>query len=263
MLNDFTLVLGVDRTHLNQLELVLPTWRKHKPSLFERPLLIFFDHEQLEPAEIARVTGGRGTAIPWPPRGVTYEEGDGWKESAQRYKMLSGFVHVPAQYVNTPYWLKIDTDTIAWGQDDWVPALSSNTIIAQKWHFTKPAEQMLKLDEWAARHDDLLGSTFAAAPLDLQPLPGWSRLSHPRIISWCGFFNTCFTQHASAVAADTCGEGHLPVRSQDGYLWYMAKRWGLEVQRTDFKSRGWKHRHTARGIREAVNEAMGYGTVIG
>lgn len=258
----FTLVVGVDAKHLEQLLLVWPTWKRHKPELLDFPMLLFWDRESFSGEtpgyDIARLLGRPLEAVPWPPPGVSYGPGDGSRwTNPQREKMLSGFVHVPAAFVRTPYWLKLDTDTVATGNHDWLLRAEEQlaerpAILAQKWSYTKPADQMLRLDRWAEAVPALSGTE----PLGLAPPEGWSRVPHRRIISWCGFFRTDFTRLASRLAAESCGLGRLPVPSQDGYLWYLATRLGEPVARANFKRLGWKHRSTTKNVRASAEEAM-------
>jgi len=44
MIPDYTIVLGLDYKHLSQLKLVIPTWKKHKPSLFSKKWIVFIDN---------------------------------------------------------------------------------------------------------------------------------------------------------------------------------------------------------------------------
>ena len=261
---DYTVVLGVDGNYVEQLKLVLPTWVKHKPSLFRRPWVVFYDRSSLPYFDLLRAlepyfqaVGGTGGVrfFSWPDQGVVYPHdpssrfGDG-----QRAKMLAGFVHVPAEHVLTPYWLKLDLDVVATGKDDWIRAEwfdETPAIIAHPWGYTKPAAQVLQLDEWADKH-----GIFDAEhpPLKLAPAPGSDLVRHKRIISWCGFFSTRFTQRASINVNLRCGYQQLPVPSQDGLMHYMARRGGEGVVRTSMKNCGWKHCHGINSIRDAIKQ---------
>ncbi len=259
MIPDFTIVVGVDAKHLDQLRLTWPTWRKHKPSLQNKPIIVFYDHEQVNPEHIRLIVDHPFLRLlSWPPAGIEYEgtSGDKWTDP-QRHKMLAGFVHVP-YYIETPYWLKLDTDTIASGMDDWIDKKwfeDDPAIIAHRWSFTKPADQILKLDDWVRRNPGLSWLN-SKSDLRLKPKPDSDRIGHKRVISWCGFFNTGFTQWCSRWAARTCGKYKLPVPSQDGFHWYCATRLGLPIKRINAKNKGWVHRSSKKGILEAVNEAM-------
>jgi len=261
---DYTIVIGLDKAHLSQLQLVLPSWKKHKPSLFDNNFSIFHD-DSVDGDELDEFLYNNFDAActinKWPPEGVTYEgdPNDKWK-NPQRAKMLSGFVHIAAQSVSTAYWLKVDTDVVATGNDDWVEDSwfeNEPAIIAQKWGYTKPPMQMMELDNWANAHLDKLPNwIWQHPPLNLIPNPGSSLVKHERIAGWCGFYNTEFTKLCSEAAESIEGSGQLPVPSQDGFLFYMAKRGNFNIIRTNFKSRGWKLRSSMKAIKQAVEEAM-------
>jgi hypothetical protein len=241
------------------------TWQRHKPSTMDCPILIVYDRQQVLPSRIVDLLGtdslgGAGVqCYSWPPTDVEYPAGtDKWTDS-QRYRMLSGFVHATAKMVDTPFWLKLDTDVVATGQDNWIDPnwFSDNpAIVAQPWGFTKPANQMVDLDTWVATHGDVLTELRSKPPLNLRPKPGWSMIRHPRIISWCGFFNTEFTRKCSEWAELTCGHGLLPVPSQDGFIWYCAARLGLPIVRPQMKNLGWEHWSTDGNVQKAYLKAM-------
>lgn len=260
MIPDFTTVVGVDAKHLDQFRITWPTWKKHKSSLLSKPMWIFYDQEQVDPEHIRLIVDHPFlTLFPWPPDGTEYEgtSGDKWG-CPQRHKMLAGFVHVP-YFIETLYWLKLDTDTIASGMDNWIDESwfeDDPAIVAHRWSFTKPADQIEKLDKWVEDNPGELKELAAKPPLDMHPKPGSNRIGHKRIISWCGFFNTAFTRQCSVLAYNSCGRNQIPVPSQDGYLWYCATRLGLPIKRINAKNRGWVHRSSAKGIKEAVSEAM-------
>lgn len=262
-MRDITLVLGVDAKHLRQLSVVWPTWMRHKPELGDFPLLLFYDEREVTERAIRSVIGHREKCIlfPWPAPGVVYggDPTDKWYRP-QRYKMLAGFVHVPAMHCTTNYWLKLDTDVVAtgcpnWIQDSWF--VNEPSIVSHRWGYTKPADQMLRLDTWVDENRDKLEMLRRCEPLRLAPAKGSSLVRHDRIISWCGFFHVSFTKFCSQWANSTIGEYRLPVPSQDGYLWYCAQRLGLEIKRTNMKVLGWQQWDNETNIRRAAHEAMG------
>lgn len=256
---DFTVVIGVDAKHLGQLALVLPTWRRHKPSLFACPWVVFCDGVGRDDVESV-IQNVDLKVIRWPPGdSIFVGRGSGKWYDPQRYKMLAGHVHVPALMVETPYWLKLDTDAIARSNDDWIdPNWFQNdpVFIGPKWSYTKPADQMVVLDQWVKRYSKELGRWAERPPLNLIPKPGSSMVSHPRACSWCAFFRTDFGVACASAANRTCGVSQLPVPSQDGYLWYMALRGGYETRRINIKSKGWVIRNSMRGILEQVDLAL-------
>jgi len=260
---DYTTMIGVDAHHLEQLAWTWPTWICHKPSLLKHPVVVFCDRDQLLPKQVLEVISHPNlTVVSWPDRDraeVIYEGGcDKWSDP-QRYRMLAGFIHVPATEVKTRYWLKLDTDTVATGIDDWIDEdwfEDDPAIVAQGWGFTKPPDQMLKLDAWVNDNSDTLCNLSAEPDLGMVPNGVDDKLRHKRIISWCGFFRTEFTKRASAWAERTCGPGKLPVPSQDGFLWYVATRLGFPVKRVDMKAKGFEHWSTMYNVREAAQRSL-------
>jgi len=264
-MDDYTLVVGMDKKHLEQLSYTWPTWKKHKPSLLNVPMVVFCDRHQVQEADVRKVVDHPGlSVVAWPLDSFAHRCdyrlcGDTKWDSAQRYKMLAGFVHVPPTSVMTRYWLKVDTDTVATGHDDWIDCSwfdDCPAIVAQPWGFTKPPDQMLRLDEWVKDWEFDLPMLSNRPPLDLHPKPDGSRIRHHRIISWCGFFHTRFTAKAAYWAAKTGPPGSLPVPSQDGYLWYCAERLGFGIVRASMKKRGWEHWSTMANIKAHAREAL-------
>lgn len=262
---NYTTVIGVDESHVNQLNLVWPTWLKFKPSLLNHPLIVFFDRESnLTHQSVRRLVAEHDDVrvFFWPSlKGGKYEGDPNSKwTNPQRAKMLSGFVHVPATFVQTEYWLKLDLDVVATGMDDWIDEKwfeDEPAMVAHPWGYTKPADQMLYLDDWTGCYlDKFPWWIWLYPPLGLYPEPGSDLVKHKRIISWCGFFHTEFTRRVSEICQAICGPGQLPVPSQDGTLWYFAARGGFPIRRENMKKRGFRHCHGERSIRDSVNEVM-------
>lgn len=271
-MNDYTLVLGVDWNHLRQLTLAWETWAHFKPSLLQRRVVIFYDRHVLTPHDIRSALPTNPKVLDtyaWPPEGCDRSSflptnadlaSQKWYDP-QRAMMLSGFVHVPSlAQVDTAYWLKLDLDVIATGQDDWIDPkwfASAPAIVSQPWGYTKPPNQMLLLDQWVENYKEHLPSRLVdSPPLNLQPVPGSNLVKHKRIISWCAFFRTGFTSVCSACATVTCGRARLPVPSQDGYLWYMAKRRGEAIVTAQMKGRGFEHHNGNANVQRAVERVI-------
>lgn len=260
---DYTLVLGVDRRHLVQLSWTIQSWKQHKPSLWDVPWCVFYDHTQLTVGEVQSVVGRaeNRTFVAWPAEEVPYSgEKDGPKwQRPQRHKMLAGFLHVPAMAVHTPYWLKLDTDVVAYGQDDWIQGSwfdDQPAIVAHRWSFTKPGDQMVLLDQWVEANRESLFFLAQKAPLNIQPEPGSDRVGHRRIISWCGFFDTGITRYSAECATKTEGPYQMPVPSQDGFAWYIARRLELPILRTNMKALGWRQWSSDSNVKAGVLEAL-------
>lgn len=267
---DYTIVTATDSKHIGQLELVWSTWAHHKPSLLEHPMIVFIDMDDLDkvpPERVCEAVDHPHLSIYYWPYTPTefphkvYDSKDKFGQP-QRYKMMAGFVYIPAACVETPYWLKLDSDVVAFGKDNWINPewfVDYPAMIGHRWGFTKPASFPGLLDDWAEKHD--LGQYWSEPPLNL-PLddPTSERISHPRVSSWCAFFNTEFTQRAAWYAQQTCGTNFLPVPSQDTYLWYLARRMYGEsgVRRVNMKDQtGFTYKSNLSGVRELVKESLG------
>lgn len=246
----FTVVLGVDGRHLQLLELATKQWHRRGRGIEKMPWIVFYDKDEVSDSEIQEALDGPHgaselTLVSWPPATAKYT-GD----KAQRHKMLAGFVHVAAEYAQTPYWLKIDLDVMATESGDWIDYkwfTGSTAIVASPWGYTKPADQMHKLDAWFDNGpvkgwlENRWGSV--QPPLNLpMPEPDAPRIRHPRIASWLSFYSVPFTVVCSSAARLTEGIGSLPVPSQDGYMWYMAQRLNLPVNRVQMKKHGWSYK---------------------
>jgi hypothetical protein len=251
---DITVVLGTDQRYLRQLETSWPTWRRFQPWLWELPWVLFYDRD-MPGREVQRLTQAMQKSkdvrlIAWPP--VTPSETIRYE--SQRHKMLSGFAFVPAMngIVQTPYWLKIDNDAICtasaeWPQDEWFE--DTPAIVASPWGYTKPPDQMNRLDEWGSKIPGL--NSFP--PLCLPVEPGAGRCRHRRICSWLFFARTEWTKE---VATYCGGNGVLPVPSQDGFHWYCAARRGDKVSRVRMKAHGWTNISSLRRLQSAVGRIL-------
>lgn len=264
---DCTTVVGIDARTVEQFRWAVPTWKKHRPELWTRPWLFFFDRTALTIDAVMAVVRDAGlsdtpvSALPWPTVDVDYP--------TQRERMLAGFIHAPA-YVGTPWWLKIDTDAVALGPSDWAPenwflrdpdaddppdapyASGYFVWIASAWGYTKPADQMARLDDWADRVPGL-----AEYPrLDLPYTPGGRRCRHPRMASWVSFYRTDWTRWAAGLARESLGPDRVPVPSQDGFHWYVATRRGDLTLRSSMRKRNWTNCPKLAGLVRTAQAVM-------
>ena len=164
--------------------------------------------------------------------------------------MLSGHIAIPALHVQTSHWLKVDCDTFAingrrkWLKQEWFK--SDADWIASPWGYTKPGDQMTKLDDWGDTVDEL--KKFPR--LDLPE--GESRCKHPRIASWVMFGKTSFAKWAFNLYAGDVA----PVPSQDGYHFYVTKRAGRPYIRSQMKRKGWRNKSSLQGLQKAIAEIV-------
>jgi hypothetical protein len=233
-LDHITLVLAVDRIHLQELRWTWPTWMHFKPELREMPAIVFYDSNQIDPAEASFLEQHpRLRFVPW-----TWPFG-----RDQREKMITGWLHIPAREVNTPWYLKLDTDTTAIAPGDWIkqewfnpgPDGQPPVFISSKWVYSKPRHVMDLLDDWGDKVPQL--SKFPR--LNLAYSSESRVLRHRRIISWLFFGNTQWTREAVSWLGP---DGRLPHASQDTFLFYCAKRSRKWFVRERMNKYGWCHK---------------------
>ena len=226
-------------------------------------MIAFYDYRQTSEAEVKAVVDHPNLrTVAWPLGGLDCKgKGTNKWDDPQRAMMLSGFVYVPGLFVNTSHWLKLDTDVVATGCDDWIDPKwfeGSPAIVSHRWTFTKPPDSMLKMDRWVDENIlDMPISIARTKPLNLVPKKGSDRLGHKRIISWCGFFDTKWTCQMAELTYKGDRRFELPIPSQDGFLWYLATRMGRKVVRANMNGdRGWAHWSTMKNVKRASKEAM-------
>lgn len=266
MIPEFTIVLGVDAAHIPHLQAVFPTWMRCKPSLKNHPVQIFLDRDVREKSQGEKILSAvvdhpNANISSWPPEeGVIFPGTPGGRwDDPQRYKMLSGFIYTAAEYATTPYWLKLDLDVVALGRDDWIEEEwfeGDPAIVSAPWPYTKPADQILKLDRWVSQHPRELVEWNGKPALCLAPRAGSDLVRHSRIISWCAFFSTQFTKRVAEACSSTCGKYQMPVPSQDGVMWYLAKRGDYKIHTVQMKNRGWGHWKRLVKVREEAEKAL-------
>jgi len=290
---DLTIVCAVDRKTIEQFIVSVPTWIKYRPEMAEFPWMIIYDRAQLKLEDIRDVIIKTGLkdfhrdaartytgvmACPW-PKNKTAQEWDLRNTDRpyfanQREKMLTAFVRC-APYIDTEWWAKIDTDAVALRPADWLPDewfardelvgarfyepadkptwAKYNVWIASPWSYTKPADQMAKLDDWAD------GIDFPVPRLDLPFDPDGRRCRHPRMASWVSFYRSDWTRYVSRVIADKCDPDKIPVPSQDGVHWYFSARMNVRTLRTSMKRRGWTNCPRMTKLRETAAKALSGG----
>lgn len=238
-LKDITLVIGIDRQHLEELRWSWPTWMKFKPELREMPALVFYDPDEVNPSQAAFLNEHPDLRfLPWRMAGARN----------QREEMITGFVHVPAREVTTPWYLKLDTDALATGPGEWIkPGWFSAddrgrlpVFVSCSWHYSKPRYVIDLLDDWGDHVEALAGRPR----LNLPYSSAGDRVLHRRIISWIFFGNTAWTRR---VAGWVDPDGRLPFPSQDTFLFYCARRMGCRMIRERMSEHyHWTHLNFAR-----------------
>ncbi|MCZ2344462.1 MAG: class I SAM-dependent methyltransferase [Bacteroidales bacterium] len=228
----FTTVVGVDRDHLAEWRLTWPTWKRHHRLLLDHPLLVVCDGDRsvADWQQSLQFLGHPQLRVTtWTQVGVT-----------QREKMLTGLTLAPAQHVQTPWLLKLDTDAVATGPSDWpVPAWfqshpggSVPVLVAPPWGYTRPSTTIDRLEEWADQIPEL--NSFPR--LNIPPAQTGDRRHHPRITSWCAFIRTDWLRAITRLSPE-----RLPVPSHDTFLWYCAARCQEFIRKIRMTHQGWRH----------------------
>lgn len=264
MVPEYTLVIAVDEAHLPHLELVWPNWKQNRPGIFNHQPIIAVDSEDgTDILDRVQNICPEAFIARWSNPRNSYDPGDGsrWYDP-QRQKMLSSILYTASSFVETPYWLKLDLDVLAKDErDDWIDPdwfIGDPAIIGHRWGYTKPAQQMMDLDKWVSLHPLELKWLHRNPPLNLIPEENSSLVSHPRIISWCAFFHTTFTQDCASSAYGTVEEPlTMPCPSQDGFMFYCAERGRKGVVRANMKKRGWVHKSKLSQVKELLEKWNG------
>lgn len=234
MLDQITVVVGVDAKTLPQFEVSHRTWKLHRPEMYSQmPWVVFYDGDNLSIEHgVRRLMDDGGIpanaeVVAWPqclglPRKPKYEN--------QRDKMLSGHVWVPATAVQTPLAMKIDTDVLALGPSDWIDerwfaADSSGRLpawVAPRWGYSKGVNALGRLHAWT----EIVPELAARPPLDIKFDPTHMRCPHERMCSWVSYYSVRFLNRLASWLWESDYRGTLPVPSQDGTVWYAAERAG-------------------------------------
>ena len=261
-MNEITVVVGVDQNTARQLAISIPTWRKHRPEMFGWPWALFYDRlpplgirsddAQRLADEIVKVS--RCTIVEWPPDQMEYE--------TPREKMVTGFVFVPPAFVETKYWMKIDTDVLALGPSEWFEEVwfaRGYVWIAPSWGYTKNKGGGGTIEEWAERLEAFGDQAWPRKPrLELASKISGNKIKMKRMCSWVSYYDTDWTSQMAAKTSEHCGPHRLPVPSQDTFHWYCATRNQELVMTANMKRRKWTNcprmenlKKTAAGVMDA------------
>lgn len=242
-LDDITLVLCIDKNHLEELKFAWKTWNFFKPEIVNiqnKILLYDQDIESLIPT-LSFIDDSYST----------YRFVNRQYYSSQRDAMLTAWFEA-VRNVKTKFYLKIDTDCFATNNSkDWISAIKDRDqykIISNPWGYTKNPQRLINLDNWG----DNATNIKDYPRLNLKPNEGSDKIVHHRIISFLGVFDTDWTN----MVAESCWKNdhyELPDPSQDTFTWYCAARRGDSMKRIRFKRFGFAHTRLSK-IRKQINE---------
>ncbi len=259
-MNEITVVIGVDQNTAQQLAVSIPTWRKYRAEMFGWPWVLFYDRLAplgIRPDDAQRLADeivkvARCRIVEWPPGNVEYE--------TPREKMVTGFVFVPPEFVQTDYWMKIDTDVLALGPADWFDEqwfARRYVWIAPSWGYTKAKGGGGKIVEWADRLETFGDRFWPRKPrLDLASKISGKKIKMSRMCSWVSYYDTNWTKRMAANASEHCGEHRLPVPSQDTFHWYCSARSQELVAKINMKKRLWNNFPRMANLQKTAAEVI-------
>ena len=229
---EMTLVVGLNEETAAIWRHTWPTWMRFKPWLRRMPLLVIHDGSAAVPEGVSSLLGEhpQATFLPYAtPEGMT--AGDG---------LLAALIALPAQHVTTPWYLELNPRALAtgfahWLTPEWFQADERGrlpALVASPWGYTKPADAIAQLDDWA----DTVPSLRAHPRLDLPFDPQASCVRHETIASWLLLARTDWVREVARFTP-----ARLPIASHAAYLNYCARRQGEIVKRIQMKQFGWDH----------------------
>lgn len=267
MHDDLTIVCAADRAHVDKLMGCLPTWVEVKR--LAGPILCFLH------GWTRRSLARNPFFAPLRKyKNVRLVKWDFPAAATQRERMLSSFVFGAAQYVETPWHLKLDCVTIATDDREFVHPewLNDFDLIANPWGYTKPGAAIERVDHWMHglwRAGLLPEPTFSGKAIHAyatfrtgrkhpngraERQVRWyvdrryeyrgdperpEKLKHcaPRICSWIKLMRTRVVREI----ADLLPLGRLPVPSEDTLCWRYCERRGYRILREKLGRYGWTH----------------------
>ena len=241
---DFTTVCAVDERYIGQMEMTWPTWKRNRPELFQKPLRILRAVE-LPDDRLDFVRKDHPDVQVHPIPLVPHLD--------QRARMLTAFIQLAPWVVLTPWFFKLDVDTVAKKKDsgwcaDWLVEPRERrtpegdvessvddyadrpVFTASGWSYTKPASAVATLDAWGNTHPEIKDFPPLNLPWDAKN----NKVMTPgRVASFTYFGETKWHRWLAGL----CRE--LPVPSQDTFAWYVAARTRRWWRCKKMKSFGW------------------------
>jgi len=210
-----TIVTACDPKYVEILRHTFPNWRKYK-KIDSYAVIVFINGMDVEAdprLDFLRLPNVK--LIPWS------KEVDLDDVTDHREEMLSAFVFGTARYVETEYWMKLDADSYATDDRDFITddMKKYDAFCGHKWGYSRP-EHIEKLDAWAKDH--WKRKLKNASPMIKEGKMHKNRFYHnvKRTISFIQLHKTRFTKFC----VKSCRERRLPAPTQDTFMFYMAQR---------------------------------------
>jgi len=199
---EFTIVTATTPDYEKKLRLCLPTWRLKEQ--FRISPILLFTHGYKRPEKHFKDLGKNVRVIDWNMNA----------DIPKREQIFSAFVLGTGKYVETPHWVKLDSECHfiseenVFSEDDF-----KYDLFSHRWGYTKPATWIRELNEWSDLKN-LSGEPY-------RPDFDWNKpaIGCKRIISFMCLHNKDFVDECAYLAGQ-----RLPIPSHDTFLWYMAER---------------------------------------
>ena len=157
-----------------------------------------------------------------------------------REQWAETWLRFPAKRITTDWYLKLEPTAVAtrtgnWLNPEWFRPQSSGGLpafIAPRWGYSKPADVLTRLDDWADNLPPLKSFPRVNVPTSATD----DRVRHDAISSWMFFGNTEWTRQIDAICT-----GDLPCASFDTFVTFCAARRRDPIIRWPMKDHGWEH----------------------
>lgn len=239
----FTTVIGIDEEHYDEWLIARESFERVAPEVLSK--VLFLVDEGFTPGrqgqerwdELAKGVGDFQVEI------VPQDD-----SMTQRERMLTALTVMPHKYVDTPWFLKLDTDAVAVSPLVIPEQVRENKVVlaAPKWGYTKPPSAMKALEEWAMIQPEFLGQRKRLPEYRVEG----GKAKHPRIISYFCWVNTEWSREINERYLIT---GRLPVPSQDTFLWFITRMREDVALRLGSDAKAWCIHKT--GL-DRINEAV-------
>lgn len=236
--NDITLVLCVDKNHIDELKFAWKTWAAFQPEITNlKNKILIYDEEISE--DIRKHLDFIDDSF------VLHKFVNKKYYSSQRDAMLTAWFE-GFKLVKTPFYLKIDTDCYATKHNNkWIQMINDrykHVFISNPWGYTKNAERISTLEKWSETI-----SIFDDEPKLNLTVNQNNTIIHSRIISFIFIGNTEWTNNMSKFCWKD-NHFELPVASHDTFLWYCAARGNYNYKTVKFKKYGFIHTRLKKGM---------------
>jgi hypothetical protein len=224
-LSNITYVTAVNPKYLDRLAANFPVWMRTK-NIKEYNFICFINDIPLDDPRL-NFLGPNVQRIAWD-----------FPAESVREKMLSAFIFGAAKEVKTEKWVKLDADAfMKYTQDEgktyeipveWLTY--DGALFAHRWHYTKPGKFLVDLEKWSDTIPELKDKPRLFPEELWKDMEASKRYGHGRIASYFCVHNSEFVRMAAKLAGD-----RLPVPSHDTYLWFLAAKMGLKIDRKKLK----------------------------